>query len=120
MLKIYGLKKCSTTQKVANWMNDQGHELTDIIDIRDCPPSIEELKYALEAYSGKRGKIVNSSGQLYRDLHLKDKLDEMSEDEFLTLLSEQGMLVKRPLITDGKKTSTGSNQNDLARIWSIE
>ena len=66
------------------------------------------------------GKIVNSSGQLYRDLHLKDRLDEMSDDDFLTLLSEQGMLVKRPLITDGHKASAGSNQKDLARIWSIE
>lgn len=120
MLKIYGLKQCSTTQKVIRWMKDQGFELEEVIDIRDNPPTFKELKLALKAYSSRRGKLVNSSGQLYRDMNLKETLKAMSEEDFLNLLSENGMLVKRPLITDGQRSSTGSNQKDLKEIWSIE
>ncbi|MDD5893391.1 MAG: arsenate reductase family protein, partial [Coriobacteriaceae bacterium] len=56
---------------------------------------------AWHAASGlDRKRFVNTSGMLYRQMGLKDKLPQMSDDEVFELLSTDGMLVKRPLIID--------------------
>lgn len=117
MLTIYGLEQCSTTQKVKKMLEAKGLEFDKIIDIRENPPSKETIQRALKFTDGKYRKIMNSSGELYRELGLKDKLDDMSEEQIIDLLSEKGMLIKRPLITDGKKVSAGSKEADLVTFW---
>lgn len=117
MLTIYGLEQCSTTQKVKKMLEKKGLEFDKIIDIRENPPSKETIQRALKYSDGKYRKIMNSSGELYRELGLKDKLDDMSEEQIIDLLSEKGMLIKRPLITDGKKVSAGSKEADLITFW---
>ncbi|AMC00802.1 putative reductase [Aerococcus viridans] len=117
MLKIYGLKQCSTTQKVKKHLEEQGLTFGEIIDIRDQPPVAEEIAWALDQVDGKYTKILNTSGGLYRELGLKDKLTDMSEEAFLALLSEQGMLIKRPLIVGDQVATAGSKVDFLDRIW---
>ena len=89
--------KCSTCKKAKKWLEDNSVEFTDR-HIKDENPTAEELS----EWHNKSGlplkKFFNTSGVLYKELKLKDKLPEMSEQEQLELLATDGMLVKRPLI----------------------
>jgi len=98
---LYAYKSCDTCRKASKWLkeNDVAHETRPI---RETPPTVAELKAALQANGGDLRKLFNTSGGDYRELGIKDKLPSMSEDEALELLSQNGNLVKRPfLIGDG-------------------
>ena len=75
-------------------------------------PTYEELK-EWQARSGLPiKKFFNTSGMLYKEMQLKDKLPQMSEDEQLKLLATNGMLVKRPVIVDGDTVLTGFREKE--------
>lgn len=117
MLTIYGLQHCTTTQKAKKYLESKGLEFNEIIDIRDNPPSPEIIRLAIEQVNHQVRKMMNTSGGLYREMGLKDKLDSLSEADIIRLLSEHGMLIKRPLITDGKIATNGAKEKDLETIW---
>ena len=89
--------KCSTCKKAKKWLEDNSVEFTDR-PIKDENPTAEELSEWHKKSGLPLKKFFNTSGVLYKELKLKDKLPEMSEQEQLELLSTDGMLVKRPLI----------------------
>ncbi len=89
--------KCSTCKKAKKWLEDNSVEFTDR-HIKDENPTAEELSEWHKKSGLPLKKFFNTSGVLYKELKLKDKLPEMSEQEQLELLSTDGMLVKRPLI----------------------
>lgn len=89
--------KCSTCKKAKKWLEDNSVEFTDR-HIKDENPTAEELSEWHKKSGLPLKKFFNTSGVLYKELKLKDKLPEMSESEQLELLSTDGMLVKRPLI----------------------
>ncbi|MNC73834.1 Regulatory protein Spx [compost metagenome] len=64
-------------------------------------------------------KFFNTSGEVYKNLGLKDKLPGLSEEEQLDLLSKHGMLIKRPVVTDGKKVTVGFKEEQFSESWSI-
>ena len=89
--------KCSTCKKAKKWLDD--HEIRyDDRHIVENNPSKDELKEWLAKSNKPVRKFFNTSGRLYRELGLKDKLDSMSEDEQLEVLASDGMLIKRPLV----------------------
>ncbi len=91
--------KCSTCKKAKKWLDEHGVDYVDR-DIKLENPTSDELR-AWHAASGlDRKKFVNTSGMLYRQMGLKDKLPQMSDGEVFELLATDGMLVKRPLIID--------------------
>ncbi len=93
--------KCSTCRKAKKWLESQNLEYTDR-HIAEDNPSYEELKDWYNKSGLPLKKFFNTSGQLYKSMNLKDRLPEMSEEEQLRLLAEDGMLVKRPvLVKDG-------------------
>jgi arsenate reductase len=98
--------KCSTCQKAKKWLDEHGIAYEDR-HIVENNPTYEELK----DWYGRSGlplkKFFNTSGMLYKEMKLKDKLPTMSEDEQLQLLATNGMLVKRPVIVDGDTVFTG-------------
>ena len=98
--------KCSTCQKAKKWLTMQEIAFTER-HIAEDNPSYEELKewYAKSGLPLK--KFFNTSGKLYKDLQLKDKLSAMSEEEQLQLLSENGMLVKRPIVVHNDQVLVG-------------
>ena len=98
--------KCSTCQKARKWLEANHLEFTERHIIEENH-SYEELKkwYAESGLPLK--KFFNTSGMLYKEMHLKDKLPAMSEEEQLKLLATNGMLVKRPLIVNGNMILTG-------------
>ena len=103
--------KCTTCKKAKKWLDEHGVKYVDR-HIAEDNPSYEELK----AWYGKSGlplkRFFNTSGNLYKELQLKDKLPFMSEEEQLQLLSTNGMLVKRPIIVDGDTVLTGFKEAD--------
>ena len=98
--------KCSTCQKARKWLEANHLEFTERHIVEENP-SYEELKewYAESGLPLK--KFFNTSGMLYKEMRLKDKLPTMSEEEQLKLLATNGMLVKRPLIVNGNMILTG-------------
>ena len=110
MLFLY-YPKCSTCQKAKKWM-DANHISYEERHIVEENPSYEELKewYAESGLPLK--KFFNTSGMLYKEMQLKDKLPTMSEEEQLKLLATNGMLVKRPLIVNGNIILTGFKETE--------
>lgn len=98
--------KCSTCQKARKWLDEHKKDYTERHIVEDNP-TYDELK---ELYS-KSGlplkRFFNTSGLLYKEMKLKDKLPAMSEEEQLRLLSTNGMLVKRPLVINGETVLVG-------------
>ncbi len=89
--------KCSTCKKAEQYLKAKGLDF-EVRDIKTANPTAEELRawYAASGLPLKR--FFNTSGNLYKQLGLKDKLPAMSEEEQLELLATDGMLVKRPLV----------------------
>ena len=97
---------CSTCQKAKKWLDAQGIAYTDR-HIKEQNPSYEELKAWYEKSGLPLKKFFNTSGLVYKNLGLKDKLPTMSEEEQLRLLATDGMLVKRPLVVGEDFILTG-------------
>ena len=98
--------KCSTCQKAKKWLDTHHIAYTDRHIVEDSP-SYDELKQWYKKSGMPLKKFFNTSGTLYKEMQLKDKLPTMSEEEQLKLLATNGMLVKRPLVVDGDMVLTG-------------
>lgn len=107
--------KCGTCQKAKKWLDANGIEYC-YRDISVENPSYEELKewYAKSGLPLK--KFFNTSGNLYKENKLKDKLPTMSDEDQLKLLSTNGMLVKRPIVIIGDKVLVGFKESDWIGI----
>ena len=102
---------CTTCQKAKKWLDE--HNVTYIArHIKADNPTYEELKAWYEASGLPLKKFFNTSGLVYKNLGLKDKLPAMSEEEQLQLLATDGMLVKRPLVIDGDTVLTGFREKE--------
>lgn len=97
MLKFICYPKCTTCQKAKKWLDDNKISY-EMRDIKAENPSYDELNNFYKLSGQPLKKLFNTSGLLYKSMQLKDKLPDMSEEEMLTLLSSDGMLVKRPLL----------------------
>ncbi len=103
--------KCSTCKNAKKYLDENGisYELRDIkLDV----PSIEELDNYIKKYNVSVNKLFNTSGLVYRDLDLKNKLKDMTYEEKISLLSTNGMLIKRPLLIMDDKMFIGFKIKD--------
>lgn len=110
MLFIY-YPKCSTCIKAKKWLDEEGVKYTERHIVEENP-SFDELKEWWEKSGLPLKKFFNTSGMLYKEMQLKDKLPGMSEEEQLKLLSTNGMLVKRPIVVSGKTVLVGFKEAD--------
>ena len=106
------LPKCSTCQKAKKWLDDNGIKYT-LRDIVLDTPSEEELKIWVNKSGLDIKSFFNTSGLKYRNLGLKDKMDSMSFDDKVKLLSSDGMLIKRPLLIGDKIIAGFKNYDKL-------
>jgi len=90
-------RKCSTCQRALKWLEEH-HVKFEERPIAEANPSYEELKQWHQLSGLPLKKFFNTNGLLYKEMGLKDKLPELSEEEQLRLLATNGMLVKRPLV----------------------
>lgn len=104
-------RKCSTCLKALKWLEDHQVEFTERAIVEENP-TYEELKVWYEKSGLPLKKFFNTSGLLYKDMGLKDKLSDMTEDEQLKLLSTNGMLVKRPLVVGDNFVLTGFREKE--------
>jgi len=114
-MKVYTYKSCSTCRKATQWLKEQSCEFEEL-PIRDTPPSKAELKRMLKAYNGDIKRLFNTSGQDYRKLGMKDKLPEMSEQEAIELLSQNGNLVKRPFLLSDDADLVGFKEDAWSKL----
>lgn len=111
MIKVYEYKGCGTCRKALKFLDREGIEY-ESIPIVERPPSKSELKKMAGFVDGGMRKLFNTSGQVYREMELKNKLDQMSSDEMADLLASNGKLVKRPFLID-KSFGTVGFKEDL-------
>lgn len=108
--------KCSTCKKAKKWLDEHQIAYTDR-HIVEANPTYEELKQWYEQSGLPLKRFFNTSGLLYKEMQLKDKLETMSEEEQLKLLSTNGMLVKRPLLITEEKILIGFKEKEWEAVF---
>lgn len=118
-VKVYEYANCSTCKKALKFLDTKKIEYSKIA-IVDKPPTEAELKKMLQ-YLKADGKTIknlfNTSGQLYRELNMSEKLKtDVSEAELLKLLSKNGKLIKRPFILTDNTGTVGFNEDEWKKL----
>ncbi len=103
--------KCGTCRKAKKWLEEKGIAYSER-PIREENPTREELIAWRERSGLPVRKLFNTSGTLYKEMQLKDKLPSMSEEEMFDLLATDGMLVKRPILLTGQKVLVGFKEEE--------
>ena len=116
MLKFYGYKQCGTCRKAEQFLQQSGVAY-EFIDITLNPPGAEELSAIVARAGVPLNKLFNTSGVQYRELKIKERLPTLSNPEILALLAGNGRLIKRPLITGGKRATVGFDAERFAAVW---
>lgn len=110
-MKFICYPKCTTCKKAEKWLESKGVEYS-VRDIKEENPSYDELKEWYEKSRLPLKRFFNTSGILYRSMNLKDKLDDMTDEEKLRILAEDGMLVKRPILINGGVVLVGFRESE--------
>ena len=106
---------CTTCKKAKAWLQGKGLEFT-ARHIKEENPTAEELALWQEKSGLELKKFFNTSGLVYKDLGLKDKLPTMSREEQLALLASNGMLVKRPIVVTEDAVLVGFKEKDWEKL----
>lgn len=114
-MTVYVHPTCSTCKKVLQWLTAHQYDY-HTIDIRQTPPP-QELFLSVLNGGIARTHIMNTSGELYRELQLKDKVPSMTNEDLAQLLSQEGMLIKRPVICYNERVTFGAKENLLEENW---
>lgn len=114
-IKIYEYAGCSTCKKALKFL-DQKKVVYERVAIVDQPPTVAELKKML-GFQGELKKLFNTSGQVYRELGISEKLPKMSEADALKLLSRHGKLVKRPFVLTADAGLVGFKEEDWKKVF---
>ena len=107
--------KCSTCQKAKKWLEQNNIEFKDR-HIVENNPTKEELKKWIKQSGYDIKKFFNTSGMKYKELNLKEKLPNMTDDEKIEVLSTDGMLVKRPLIITDDLILVGFREKEWEQL----
>lgn len=103
--------KCSTCKKAEQYLNEKKVEI-EIRDIKTENPTKEELRKWIDKSGLDMKRFFNTSGLKYKELNLKEKLPQLSDEEKLDLLSTDGMLVKRPILVSDDFVLVGFKQSE--------
>lgn len=115
-IQFYQYPKCTTCKKAQKWLDE--HNINyESIHIVEQTPTKEQLEEMYKVSGLPLKKFFNTSGMKYKELGLKDQLATMSEEEQLALLASDGMLIKRPLASDGKQVTLGFKESDFLETW---
>ena len=106
--------KCSTCQKAHKWLKNNNLDIT-ARDITLDNPNKEELAQWIKRSGLPIGKFFNTSGKIYKENNLKEKVKSASEDELIDILASNGMVVKRPLIVADDYVLVGFNEEEWAK-----
>ena len=107
--------KCSTCQKAKKWLDENNIEYVDRNIVTETPTKDELKKWIPKSGLDVR-KFFNTSGMKYRELNIKEKIKDMSEDEIYELLASDGMLIKRPLFISDTLILKGFKEKEWEQI----
>lgn len=107
--------KCTTCKKAQKWLEGKGISY-ELRDIKENNPTFDELSQWYRKSGLPLKSFFNTSGILYREMELKNRLPEMSEQEQLELLASDGMLVKRPIVINGDTVLVGFKEKDWEKL----
>lgn len=113
---FYWYPKCGTCKNAKKWLEANQISFTEVHIVEDAP-SKETLSELYKTSGLELKKFFNTSGMKYRELGLKDKLKTATEDEMLEILASDGMLIKRPIVTDGQRVTVGFNEKQFEETW---
>ncbi|GAB6012688.1 arsenate reductase family protein [Viscerimonas tarda] len=108
--------KCSACRKAAAWLKENGINVVSR-PIVENNPTKEELTAWKEWSKLPPKKFFNTSGNLYKELHLKDKINTASAEELIALLASNGMLVKRPIVAGDHFVVIGFNEEEWTKLF---
>ena len=114
-MELIGYSKCSTCKKASTWLSDKNINFT-FREIKEDIPTIKELENWINNYNIPIKKLFNTSGLKYKELNLKDKLDNMTDLEKLELLSSDGMLIKRPILISENEVLVGFKEKEWEKL----
>ena len=115
-LTFYWYPKCGTCRHAKKWLD--AHQLSyEEVHIVEHPPSREELQEFYQKSGLELKKFFNTSGMKYRELGIKDKMKSATDEELLELLASDGMLLKRPIVTDGERVTVGFKEEEYEKMW---
>ncbi len=114
MLFVY-YPKCSTCQRAKKWLEEK-QIIFEARDVKLQNPTKEELIEWHQRSGLPLKKFFNTSGMLYREMQLKDRLPEMSEEEQYDLLASDGMLVKRPIVVTKEQVLVGFREKEWEKL----
>jgi arsenate reductase (glutaredoxin) len=115
-LTFYWYPKCGTCRNAKKWLD--AHQLSyEEVHIVEHPPSREELQDFYQKSGLELKKFFNTSGMKYRELGIKDKMKSATDEELLELLASDGMLIKRPILTDGERVTVGFKEEEYEKMW---
>lgn len=115
-IKIYEYPNCSTCKKALKFLEKQAIGF-EKINITENPPTKNELKTMLKIYAGDLKRLLNTSGQLYREMNLSGKLPKMSQDEVIELLAKHGKLIKRPFLLSDSQGLLGFKESEWKNLF---
>jgi len=115
-LTYYEYPKCGACRKAKKWL-ELNELVFEAVNIAETPPTEEILREIIAASGQELKKFFNTSGNVYRELNLKEKLLTMTDDEKISLLSSNGMLIKRPIVFGDKKATVGFKEEEFEKVW---
>ncbi|MBY7144012.1 arsenate reductase family protein [Virgibacillus sp. NKC19-3] len=113
---FYWYPNCGTCKKAKKWL-DENKINYRTIHIVNTPPKKETLLDLIAKSGLPAKKFFNTSGKKYRELNMKDKIKDASTEEMAELLASDGMLIKRPIVTDGEKVTVGFTEEAFNENW---
>ena len=108
--------RCTTCKKAEAWLQERDIAIK-VRDIKEDNPTEKELRQWHKKSGLPLKRFFNTSGVKYKELSLKDKLPEMSEDEQFALLATDGMLVKRPILVGKEKVLVGFKEKEWLEVF---
>lgn len=115
-LEFYWYPNCGTCKKAKKWFEDNDIAY-DAIHIVEETPTKDELLTLISKSGLPAKKFFNTSGRVYREMNMKDKIKEATTEEMASYLAADGMLIKRPIVTDGEKVTVGFKEETFNDNW---
>ncbi|MGX7031280.1 arsenate reductase family protein [Vagococcus zengguangii] len=116
MINFYWYPKCSTCKKAKAWLDEHqvDYHLIDMID--DQTPTIEQILHWMDNNDDEIHRYFNTSGVIYRTENLKEVIYTMDKDDAAQMLSERGMLIRRPILENGDKVFLGWKESEYETL----
>ncbi|HLQ98189.1 MAG TPA: arsenate reductase family protein [Candidatus Dormibacteraeota bacterium] len=115
-LTFYWYPNCGTCKKAKKWFDDHDVEYHSIHIVEETPTKGELLELMNKSDLPAK-RFFNTSGRVYRELNMKDKIADASVEEMASYLASDGMLIKRPIVTDGKRVTVGFKEEQYNETW---